>query len=142
MTAAVSVSCQELRSTLREGNHTCPGEEVIFTCTVRASSTLPVLSLALSSTEYIGEGGSLQFSTANMLGDVETSTGMDGSITATATLTKNTDVNGERILESTLRITAVVASMVTCMRGTDGGSESIELSISGTYLYISEISVN
>ena len=130
LAAAASVSCQDLRSTLREGNHACPGDEVIFTCTVRGQSSLAVLNVGWSSTEYIGQGGSLQLSTANVIGRVETSTDMDGNITATATLTNNT-VNGELILESTLRITATVASTVTCS-DTSGGTESIEFSISGT----------
>ena len=124
-------SCQELISTLREGNRTCPGEEVIFTCTVRGPSNLSVIAVAWSSTEYIGQGGSLQFSTINMIGDVETSTGMDGVITANATLTNNINVNGEFVLESTLRITAVEASTVTCI-DSNGGPASIEFTISGT----------
>ena len=90
--------------------------------------------LAWSSTEYIGQGGSLQLSTANMIGAVETSTGMDGNITATATLTNNTIDNRDRVLESTLRITATVASTMRCS-DTSGGTESIEFSISGTYMY-------
>ena len=129
LVAAICVSGQELRSTLREGNRTCPGEEVIFTCTIRTSSTLPVLVLAWSSAEYISR--SLQLSTANMLRDVETSTSVDGSITATATLTNITNVNREHILESTLHITATVASTVTCS-GTNIGTTSIRFSISGT----------
>ena len=130
LAAATCVSCQELTSTLREGNRTCPGDEVIFNCTVRAPSTLPVLVLAWSSTEYIGQGGSLQFSTADMLGAVETSV-MDGNVTATATLTNYTNVSGELVLESTLCITAVVASTVTCS-GSNGVPASIGFTISGT----------
>jgi hypothetical protein len=91
---------------------------------------LSILSLAWNSTEYIGQGESLQLSTADMLGAVERSP-KDGNVTAT--LTNNADVNGELVLESTLRITAVVASVVTCLSGVDGGTESIEFSISGTY---------
>ena len=127
--AAACVSCQELTSTLREGNQSCPGEEVIFTCTIRGPSTLSVLVLGWSSDEYIE---SLQLSTADMIGHVETSTSMDGIVTATATVTNNTNVNGELILESTLRITAVEASVVTCISSADGGTESIRFSISGT----------
>ena len=126
------MSCQDLRSTLREGNRTCPGEEVIFTCTIRGPSNLQTIAVAWSSTEYIGQGESLQLSTANRLGDTETITDMDGSITATATVTNNIDVNGELILETTLRITAVVASTVTCT-DPNGGPASIEFVISGTY---------
>jgi hypothetical protein len=126
--AAVCVSCQELTSTLREGNYSCLGEEVIFTCTVRDSSTFV---LAWSSTEYIGLGGSLQFSTTDGLGEVEMSM-IDGSIKATATVTNNTNVNGQLILESMLRITAVEPSVVTCS-GTSGAPADIRFSISGTY---------
>ena len=131
LVAAICVSCQDLRSTLREGNRTCQGEEVIFTCTIRGpSTTLPFLVLAWSSDEYIGQDRSLQLSTADMIGAIEAST-MDGSITATATVTNNTNINGELILESTLRITAVEASTVTCS-GTSIGTTSIRFSISGT----------
>ena len=91
---------------------------------------MSVIAVGWSSDEYI-QGGSLQLSTANMIGDVETSTGMDGSITATATVTNNTNVNGELVFETTLRITAVVASVVTC-RDLNGGLASIGFTISGT----------
>ena len=128
---AASVSCQVLTSTLREGNRTCPGEEVIFTCTVRGPSSSSVIAVAWSSSEYIGQGGTLLLSTADMIGEVERSTDMDGSITATATVTNNTNVNGELILKTTLRITAVEASAVTCTNP-NGGSASIEFTFSGT----------
>ena len=49
----------------------------------------------------------------------------------TAMLKNNTNVNGVRTLEITLRIVATVASEVTCS-GTIGGAVSIEFSISGT----------
>ena len=130
--AAVCVSCQELASTLREGNRTCPGEEVIFNCTIRGSSTLPVLALEWRSAEYIGQDGSLQLSTADSLGAVEESV-MDGIITATATLISSTNIGGMLILASTLRIVANEASVVTCS-GTNEVTESIEFSISGTYI--------
>ena len=94
---------------------------------------MSVLILVWSSPEYItGQGRSLQLSTANMLGDVETSTDMDGNITATATVINNTNVNGELVLETTLRITAVEASTVTCTSGAGGGTARIGFSISGT----------
>ena len=93
-------------------------------------SALKVLNLAWSSAEYIGQSGSLQLSTANGLDHFETST-IDMRVTATVTaiVTDNANVLA---LESTLRITAAVASTVTCMSGTDGGTESIKFSISGT----------
>ena len=124
------VSYQELTSTLREGSRACPGEEIIFTCTVRGPSSFSVNAVAWSSTEYIGQSSSLQLSTANMIGEIETSS-MDGSVTATATVTNNTNVNGELILETTLRITAVEASTVTC-RNPNQGPASIEFTVSGT----------
>ena len=129
------MSCQELTSTLREGNRACLGDEVIFTCGIRGSSNLSVLVLGWSSTEYIGQEGSLQLSTANMIGHNETGTDMDGNITATATLTNNTIDNEERVLESTLNITAVEASTVTC-EGASGDPASIQFTISGIYYYV------
>ena len=90
---------------------------------------MAVLNLAWGSTEYIF--GSLQLSTAHEPEDVETSS-MNGIITATARVTNITNVNGELILESTLRITAVEASVVTCTSGADGGTASIGFIISGT----------
>ena len=126
------MSGQVLTSTLREGNRVCPGDEVTFTCTIRGSSSLSFIAVGWSSPEYItGQGSSLQLSTANTIGDVETSTDMDGNVTATATVTNNTNINEELVLESMLRITAVESSMVTC-RDTSGGTESIEFTISGT----------
>ena len=93
---------------------------------------MSVLNVGWSSTEYIGQGGSLQLSTTDRLGAVSTSTDMNGTITATATVTNIANIAGELILESTLRITAVVASTVTCMSSADGGTASIAFSMSGT----------
>ena len=80
------------------------------------------LTLAWSSAKYISR--SLQLSTTDRLGAVSTSS-MDGNITATATVTNKTNIAGELVLESTLRITAVEASTVTCMSSADGGTASI-----------------
>ena len=130
LAAALCVSCQELTSTLREGNQTCQGEEIIFNCTVIGPLTPSGLTLDWRSDEYIS--GSLQLSIIDRLGTVSTSS-MNGTITATATVTNAANVAGELILESTLLITAVEASTVTCMRGADGGgTASIEFIISGT----------
>ena len=89
---------------------------------------MSVLNLAWSSTEYIS--GSLQLSTADRLGAVSTSS-INGNITATATVTNTANVAGELVLESMLRITAVVASTVTCKSSADG-TASIEFFMSGT----------
>ena len=124
--AAACVSCQGLiTSTLREGNRTCLGEEIIFNCTLRGS-----VALAWSSPGYIDNDIPLQFSPASMLG-VDVPSRINEMITATARLTNSILDNGVRVLESTLRITATVASMVTCS-GTNGVSASIGFSISGT----------
>ena len=99
---------------------------MVFTCTV--TSTLPVVTLAWSSTEYIGQRGLLQFSTTEIPGAMNKTSSIDGNVTAT--LTNNTNVNGVHILETRLRIVANVASEVTCS-GNNGGTDSIEFSISG-----------
>jgi hypothetical protein len=108
----VHVSCQrqELTTTLREGNYSCRGEEVIFTCSV-VDSSLSVLVLAWSSNEYIGSGDLLQFTTNQMPGANDTSA-IDGNVIAT--LTRNTNETGVLMVESTLRIIAVRPSVVTC----------------------------
>ena len=94
---------------------------------------MPVLTLAWRSDGYISR--SLQLSTAHRLEDVETSS-MDGIITATTRVTNITNVAGELVLVSTLRITAVEASLVICMSGAaGGGTASIKFSISGTKYY-------
>jgi hypothetical protein len=129
LAAAVCVSCQELTSTLREGNYSCQGEEVIFTCTLRGS-----LGLEWRSPSYIEDGNPLQFSTASVVGR-DTTSMINGMITATARLTRNTDDNGMPVLGSTLRITAAEASMVTCS-GTSGGTESVEFFISGIHVVL------
>ena len=117
----VCISCQELTSTLREGNHTCPGEEVTFTC-------IDSLGLAWSSREYIDDSNPLQFTIENSVGQISQSV-INGSVTATAELT-NRNVN-EGVLVSTLHIIAVEASTVTCHGAS--GSASIEFSVTGTY---------
>ena len=59
---------------------------------------------------------------------------INGSTTAIATLMNNTLDNGVRILVSTLRITAIVASVVTCS-GTNGITASVRFFISGACIY-------
>ena len=101
---------QQLTSTLREGNYSCQGEEVVFTCTVR-DSTLSVLVIGWRSDEYIGPDALLQFTTNVMQGENRTSM-INGNITAT--LTRNTNDNGVLMVVSMLHIVATVPSQVTC----------------------------
>ena len=124
--AAIYVTCQELTSTLREGNRTCPGDVVIFTCTIRGSSSLV---LAWSSSEYIGQGNFLQFTTENLPGTIRTSV-INGNVTATRT--SNTNDNGVSVLESELHIVADQSSTVTCTVA--NGAMSREFSIAGKYI--------
>ena len=71
-------------------------------------------------------------SITDKLGTVSTSTDMDGNITATVIVTNNANIAGELVLESTLRITAIVASTVTCTSSADGGTaNNITFSMSG-----------
>ena len=128
--AAVSVSGQELTSTLHGGRVASPGDEVIFTCTIRGSPTLTSLILAWSSSEYIGQSNFLRFTTDNIPGTTATSI-IDGNVVAT--LINITIVNGVPVLESQLRIIAVLASTVTYNSVTNGSSVSIEFGISGMY---------
>ena len=123
------MSCQELTSTLREGNHACPGEEVIFTCTVRGSQTLTTLILAWSSPEYIGQGDPLRFITLDMPGTNRTSM-TDGNVTAT--LISNTNIDGVPTLVSELRIIADQASTVTCTSEATTSEDSAMFNVSGT----------
>ena len=129
LAAAVSVSCQQqgITSTLREGNRTCQGEEVIFTCTLRDSSSL---GFEWRSPGYIADGSPLQFPQGSMIG-VDASSVINGRTTAIATLTNNTIDNGVHVLVTTLRITAVEPSTVICS-GTNEVTLSIEFSVSGT----------
>ena len=124
---AVHVSCQELTSTLQEGNYTCPGKEVTFTCTISGSSGL---ALAWGSIEYIGQGNPLQFTAENMPGTTKTSKINNNVI---ATLTRTDNVDGVHVLESTLRIVAVLDSMVMCT--TTGSTASKEFFVAGTYIH-------
>ena len=101
---------QQLTSTLREGNYTCQGEEVVFTCTV-SDSTLPAVVIAWRSDEYIGPDALLQFTTNDMQGENRTSM-IDENVTAI--LTRNANDSGVLMVESTLRIVATVPSQVTC----------------------------
>ena len=131
LAAAICVSCQELSSTLREGNRACLGEEVVFTCAVNDSSSLPDLFIAWSSDEYIGPGAFLQFTTNNIRGANDTSMINEN---VTATLTRNTDESGVRVLESVLRIVAAQASVVTC-NVINRAQVSTEFFISGKYMH-------
>ena len=122
---------QQLTSTLRAGNYSCQGEEIVFTCTVR-DSTLSVLVIGWSSTEYIGLDALLQFTTNDIPGENRTSM-IDGNVTAI--LTRNANDSGVLMVESTLRIVATVPSQVTC-GVTDRDDMSSTFSVSGNKLII------
>ena len=113
------------------GGFACPGEEVNFTCTVRGSSNLTSLSLSWSSAEYIGMSGFFLQFTADMSPGKNMISAINRDVVAT--LTKNTNVSGVPILESTLRIVVVRASVINCSSGISGHTESIKFSISGIY---------
>ena len=58
------VSCQIIITTLLEGNYSCPGQEIIFTCVTNGS-----VVVAWSSNEYIGTGGlQLEFTSRDSVG--------------------------------------------------------------------------
>ena len=122
---------QQLTSTLREGNYTCQGEEVVFTCTV-SDSTLSVLVIAWRSDEYIGPDALLQFTTNDIQGENRTSMINENVI---AILTRNTDDNGVLVVESTLRIIATMPSQVTC-GVTNRDDVSSTFSVSGNKIII------
>ena len=92
------------------------------------------LILAWSSTEYIGQGDPLRFTTEDLPGMIRTSIiNRNGNVTATATLTSNTNVGEIPVLVSELRIVADQASVVTCTSETGGGTASMKMfNISGT----------
>ena len=131
--AAVCISCQELTSTLRDRSHACRGEEVYFTCIIRGSANSPNLILAWSSTEYIGRGTPLQFTTATVPGENRTSV-INRNVTAT--LISNANISGVPTLVSELRIIADQASTVICTSETiTGGETSGVLNVSGTCVH-------
>ena len=112
-----------------EGAFQCPGREFLVTCQTRGS-----LIISWRSAEYIGLNP-LEFSNNRIEGDEESASG------TVATLTRNVIENGERILESQLRITvdsSVLSPTITCERD-NGNSDSVTLRIlQGMYLQVLE----
>lgn len=137
--AAVYVSCQELNSTLREGNFACPGDAVNFICAIRGSSSFSSLILAWSSIEYIGGGDPLRFTTQ----DTPRANTMTSVINSnvTATLTYNGIMGGVRVLVSELRIVADQASVMTCTSVTTSTTATRMLNISGTCIVCNNITL-
>lgn len=78
----------------------CPGDTRTFTCKTWGSR-----SLAWESVRYIGLNGSLQFSSSDEVGSIESN--KNPEVNAAANLTMNNNVNGVTILESELMITVV-----------------------------------
>ena len=129
--AAVYVSCQELTTSLPEGNDACTTNEVNFTCTVRGSQNLTALVLIWRSPEYIGQGDALQFTSDTMSG---TSAPSMINENVTAILTNNTMMDGVPVLVSELRIvTANQNSTIICESMTNRSSTDTNFIVPGTY---------
>ena len=64
---------------------------------------------------------------------------MDGSVTATATLTSKPNINGVPVLVSELRIIADQASNVTCTSNTNSSPMSKVFAISGMYVHCMDL---
>ena len=133
ITAAVYVTCQELTTSLPEGNDACIRNEVNFTCTIRGSPNLTVLILSWSSDEYIGRGDgvALQFTSEAISGKSVASTINEN---VTAILTNNTNVSGVPVLVSELRIVgARQDSTIRCDSALlSGSSTSTRFFVPGT----------
>ena len=99
-----------MSSTLLEERIACPGSIVEFTCVTTGST-----GLIWRSNDFIGAGSTTQLAFSD--GDSEGVT--RNLLNSVATLTRNEEVNGERVLESTLRITvssSTPSTSVTCVR--------------------------
>ena len=100
----MSTTAQQLTvKTLHGSNLACPGEEVIFRCETRGSSTIG----------WISNSALIQFAQVSRINS--TQSGAEGTV---ATLITNHDENGTRILVSTLRVTVPSVhpiSSVTCI---------------------------
>ena len=132
-TAAVYVSCQEITTTLSEGQQVCPGDKITFTCTAKGSPSLTSLILAWSSTEYIGPDDYLQFTTDTMPGTNVTST-INRNVIATLINNTRQGENGVPVLESQLQVIAseeISTSTVTCHSLTSGRAASKKFSLPG-----------
>ena len=129
--AAVHVLCQELTTSLPEGNDACTRNEVTFTCTIRGSASLTRLILTWRSDEYIGNV--LQFTTADDPGENVISM-VNGNVTAV--LINNTEIDGVPVLVSELRIvSANQNSIITCNSETSSSPpSSTEFIVPGTYV--------
>ena len=92
---------------------------------------MPNSVLAWSSAEYIGQGNPLRFTTDDVSGANKTST-INGNVTAT--LTRNTNINGVPVLVSELRIVADQPSTVTCTSETTTTANSTMFNVSGIVL--------
>ena len=122
----------ELIGTLPKGQSVCPGDVVIFICTIRGSPpTLTNLIFSWRSPEYIGMTELLQFTIFNMVEDIQLSMINEGVV---ATLTKNTNINGVPVLESKLQIIAsknFTVSTVVCHNWSSQTNASVEFNTQG-----------
>ena len=111
---AQTVSSQiTVTSTIPVNKAVCPGEVVTFTCETRGSAVI-----TWTSDTYIGDQIGFDFASSvneTRRGSVDTNT--------VATLIINTDVNGQPLLVSQLRIVVSAMSsnpIVTCIHGSNG----------------------
>ena len=108
----------------------CPEEVVIFTCETRGS---PII--AWTSDQYIEVGGTqLEFGAIASVGDTVPSPVYSDTV---ATLTVNGMIDGEQVLESTLRIVTsslFPTSSVTCIHIGTGRMNTTMLEVLGMYV--------
>ena len=111
--------CQMITNKPAEDDFQCPGQVLVFTCETRGS-----IIITWRSVEYIG-ANRLQFSDGRVVGNEE-------SAGATvANLTRNVVENGERVLESQLRITVgstISSPSISCARDS-GNADSVTLHV-------------
>ena len=128
-----AVSFQRLSSTLLEDDRGCPGVQVNFTCTTSGS-----LVMAWSSNEYIGPNNAeLEFTSADGVGSKMMSSINPESDTV-ATLV---GINGTRVIESILSITALdtyQTASITCSDVGQGDS-TITFTLLGMWSYLAVI---
>ena len=123
--SSVTTQLITLTSTISAGEIICPGEEILFICETRGSSTI-----AWTSDEYID--GRLEFSTGVSLND--TRQGFIDPNTIATFVNSTVEGGTTRVLVSQLRI--IVSSIsstpsVTCIHGRDDIPETFAFQVLG-----------